>query len=86
MGTGVQGARVRKINIQMSRAIRTRTAIQCRSHNQKMLKRLGSLEAVIAYFEDYFSRKVGTGLSAIKPLPGDYFKGQNDSELSTEKV
>lgn len=55
--SAAQGLRIRKINIQMSRAVRTRTAVQCRSHNQKMLKRLGSVEAVIAYFEDYFGRK-----------------------------
>lgn len=71
VGADAQGARVHKINIQMSRAVRTRTAVQCRSHNQKMLKRLGSLEAVIAYFEDYFSGKAGVALSVIRPFPGD---------------
>jgi hypothetical protein len=35
-----------KINVLMSQAVGTRTAHQCHSHHQKMLRKVGSLEAL----------------------------------------
>jgi hypothetical protein len=36
-----------KINVKMSQKIRTRKPAQCRSHNQKMLIKYGSIENII---------------------------------------
>jgi hypothetical protein len=43
----VEEKRKTKVNIQMSRAVKTKNAIQCHSHHQKMVKKHGSVEAVI---------------------------------------
>lgn len=41
-----------KVNVKMSRAVQTRTAEQCRSHHQKMLKYHRSNEEIIEFIGD----------------------------------
>jgi hypothetical protein len=38
-----------KINVLMSKQVRTRTSHQCHSHHQKMIKKFGSLTSLIEF-------------------------------------
>ena len=47
MKKSLQERKAAKINVRMSQFLKTRTANQCRSHHQKMLKHYGTIEAII---------------------------------------
>jgi hypothetical protein len=47
----------KKIHIKMSKLVKTRNPIQCRSHHQKMLAKFGSLENIIEEFRELISDK-----------------------------
>ncbi len=44
-----------KINVQMSEAIKTRSADQCRSHHQKMMKHMKTSLTLLSTLENYYS-------------------------------
>jgi hypothetical protein len=46
-----QERRVKKVNLLLSRKVRTRSPLQCHSHHQKMMAKYGSLEKVISQLE-----------------------------------
>ena len=46
-----------RINVIMSKKVRTRNSTQCHNHHQKMLKRLGSLEALIEHIKEEKEKK-----------------------------
>jgi hypothetical protein len=51
----------------MSRSVRTRTADQCRSHHQKILKYHNSLKDIIQYYkQNLFGKQIDGGGLALK--------------------
>lgn len=38
-----------KINVMMSKKVKTRNSYQCRSHHQKMIKKYGTIQNLISY-------------------------------------
>lgn len=41
----------------MSKAVQTRTAIQCHSHHQKMMAKHGSIDAIISHFKTLTAKR-----------------------------
>ena len=69
-----------KVNVRMSRYVRSRTTKQCRSHHQKMLKHHGSIAGILEYFsEKECKEKVSEAGTMIerdeKTKKGDYLIG-----------
>jgi len=48
-GLGKEQRRAIKINVLMSKFVKTRTSEQCRSHHQKMILHHGDLDSIVAY-------------------------------------
>jgi hypothetical protein len=42
----------KKVHQKMSTMVRSRSSLQCRSHHQKMIKKYGSVSAIIGEFKD----------------------------------
>lgn len=39
--------KIKKVNLQMSKYVKTRTPTQCHTHHQKMMTRYGNIESII---------------------------------------
>jgi hypothetical protein len=64
--------RSQKMFIQMSRAVKTRTADQCRSHHQKILKYHNSIDETVDFFAARLSNLSSTKLRARRPKPSKF--------------
>jgi hypothetical protein len=51
LNLSVQERRLKKVNLLLSRKIRTRSPLQCHSHHQKMMAKYGSLEEIMIQLE-----------------------------------
>lgn len=60
-----------KVFMHMARQVRTRTADQCRSHHQKILKYHNSLQDIIDYYKEHLFGKQVQGDSCIFRKTGD---------------
>jgi hypothetical protein len=48
-----------KVNVLMSKQVKTKTSRQCHSHHQKMIKKFGSLENLIEHAnKQHYDKKV----------------------------
>lgn len=60
----------------MSHFIATRNSLQCRSHHQKLIEKLGEIKAIIIAFKKYFGKQyyrqqynLHTGKNGKKEIP-----------------